>query len=313
MSLDLCSVNMPNGGAPDCDKTRGIPRYLIIGSYEFTAADLASTTVFKARLKTQTLLATGAAGKLIVFPIIQNVEKKTADHQTGTLNQGFSEVLREGFPAWDYGVRISNYHSQLLRQINNQSLKIFTVDHNLNVWGTWTSNSTFRGESAQLFIGGDDFSDGQNSKFILVSTSYLDVEEFKQSSKYYPIDFSVSDYGKLKNVILTLVTSATNVHNITGKLNTGRANYQLDVYLDYATPMANAARWTATNVQTGVAITITTVATNAAGYWVVTLDSTMWTALSSGDKVIINWAPPTTIDAVAVTGVEGFPLTVTKP
>lgn len=312
MSVDLCSSNNPNGGGPACDKDRGIPSVLIVGDYEWQPADFATAAAFKARLKTQSLLARGSAGKLIVLPALLNVEKATSEAVTGTLNQGFTEVIRDGIPAWNYGVKIAAKHAGRLRGLNGEQ-KVMTVDHNLLAWGAATSSGTWKGESTRMHIGYDDFSDGQNSKFVPVSVTYTDVQEFALSAAYLPLDFNVGDYGKLKDVQLTLVSSATNVHNLTGKIATGQIGKLLDVYTDYSTAMANTARWTAKNTATGVAFTITSVAVNAGGYWVVTLDSTMWTALSAGDKVTINWAAPTVLDAAGVTGVEGIEIIVTKP
>jgi hypothetical protein len=314
MPTNLCSTNMPNAGAPDCDKSRGIPRYLVIGDGEFDVADYASVAAFKAKLKAATLVGRNQSGKLIVLPIVANVERKTADNQTGTLNQGFSEILREGFPAWDLGLQISNNHAQKLRPLNGQNVKAFVCDDNLNVWGAVTSTSKFRGEAAKIFVGGDDFTDGQSSKFILVALSYTDIVEFKMSSRYFTIDFSLSDYGKLKDAELVEAAAASsNVFKITGKIPTGKIGYKLDIYTDYASAMANIARWTCVNNQTGAAFTITSVATNAGGYWVVTLDTTLWTALGSGDSVTLNFAAPSVLDAVGVTNIEGIAIVLTKP
>lgn len=314
MSLDLCAVNLPNGGAPACDKTMGIPRFMIVGDYEFTSANYASIAAFKAALKAATLVAAGGSGKLIVLPIIANVENTTGENTTGTLNQGFTEILREGFPSFNFGVQVSNNHIQKFRALNNQDLKVFIVDHNLLVWGVVTSLDKFRGFASRLFVGGDNFTDGQSSKTQLFAWSTTDVEEFKASSRYFEIDFSVSDYGKLKDVELyEKAAASTNVFNISGRLATGKIGYKLDIYSDYSTAMANASRFTCVNNQTAAAHTITSVATNAGGYWVVTLDSTAWGALASGESVTLNFAAPSVLDAANATGIEGVAIVLTKP
>lgn len=315
MALDLCSVNMPNAGAPDCDKSRGIPTYILIGSYEFTPANYASIAAFKAALKAQTLVGRNQSGKMIVLPVLADVQKKTSDNATGSLNQGFTEVLREGFPAFDGGMQISNKHAQKLRPLNGQNVKVFVVDHNLNVWGTYLPTSgNFRGESAKLFIGGDDFTDGQASKVITVNVAYTDALEFKNSSAYFAIDFSVADYGKLKDVEITLVSGggASNVHNLTGKIATGKVGYKLDIYSDYSTVLANIARWTLTNDQTGATVTITSVAVNAGGYWVFTVDTTAWSGLTTGQSMTVNLAAPSVLDTAGATGIEGVALVLVK-
>ena len=314
MALEMCSVNTPNGGAPNCDKSRGIPRYAIIGDYEWQAADFASIAVFKARLKTQTLKGRGESGKLIVLPLFADVQKRTSENQTGSLNQGFTEVLREGFPAFDGGMQISNNHAQKLRPLNGADQKVTIVDHNLNAWFTYLSSSgNARGEDAKLFIGGDDFTDGQNSKTVLCNIAYTDVEAFKQQSRYFTIDFSVADYGRLKDVDVTLVSGggASNVHNVTVKIKTGKIGYLLDIYSDYAAQLANTSRWTCKDAA-GAAFTITSVAQNAGGYWVITLDSTAYSALTAGDHLYLNLAAPSVLDAAGATGIEGVVLQLTK-
>lgn len=314
MSLTLCSSNLPNAGAPLCDKSRGIPRYLVIGDKEFLPADYVSIAAFKAAFKAATLLARGTAGKLIVLPLTVDVANKTAADKTGTLNQGFTEVLLEGFPAFDLGVQISNRHAQILRGLNGQNVNGFIFDQNFNGWGTMTATPGWRGEAMKLFVPGDNFTDGQSSKVVAINVAFTNVVEFKNSSRYFTVDFNVGDYGNLKDVDLTIaVASVANVHNITGKIKTGAINKLLDIYLDYSTALANAARWTCVNNQTGAAFTITSVATNAGGYWVVTLDSTAWTALGSGDSVTLNYAAPSVLDAAGATGIEGVAIVLTKP
>jgi hypothetical protein len=314
MALDLCAYNLPNGGAPACDKTMGIPRYLIVGDGEFSSAQYATIAAFKTQLKAGTLVARGGAGKLIVLPIIADVQNKTGENTTGTLNQGFSEVIRQGFPAFDFGVQISNNHAQKFTALNNQDIKVFIVDNNLNVWGVETSTGNFRGFSSRIFVGGDNFTDGQGSKVILISWSSTDVEEFKISSRYFTIDFSVADYGKLKDVILfEKAAQASNVIKVSGKIKTGKVGYYLDIYADYSTGLGSAARWEATNTATGAAVTLTSVAVNAAGYWDVTVDSTTWTALASGASITLKLKGPSVLDAAGVTGIEGIEVIVTKP
>jgi hypothetical protein len=46
--------------------------------------------------------------------------------------------------------------------------------------------------------------------------------------------------------------------------------------------------------------------------WDITFDSTAYTALSTGAKIKINLADPTTLDAADVTGIEGVAVIATK-
>jgi hypothetical protein len=303
--LNLCGVTLPNSGAPLCDKEMGIPQYLIVGDKSFDDTETASSEVFKTALKAAGLTSRNTSGKLIVLPLAQDVQNRTGENTTGTLNQGFTEVLRQGLPAFDLGVKVSTNHAQKFVALNGQELQVFVVDNNQNVWGAIDADDNFVGFTSKIFAGGDNFTDGQNSKTQLISWSILDIVQFKTAARYMPIDFSVKSYGILKDVYLEeAAANATNVFKITGKIPTGRVHQKLDVYEDFSTAMANAARWICKNLQTGATITITGVAVNAAGYWDVTIDSATYTALTVGDKFSLEWAGPSTLDAANVKGVE---------
>lgn len=314
MALDLCSINSPNAGAPACDANRGIPKYMVVTTKEFTSSEYASVTLFKAAFKTASLLPKSSSGKLIVLPVIANVESKKDANTEGSLNQGYKATLREGNPAFDFGVQISNRQAQVLRQLNGKDIQVFMVDDAKNVWGTALSNGNFRGEAAKIYITGDDFGDGQAVKTITISLSYTNASEYYDFSAYFPIDFNVSDYGKLKDVqIVEKAAQATNVFKLGGKIQTGRVGQTLDIYTDYSTPLASSSNWVVTNLTTNATIAITSVAVDAANSgWTVTVDSTAWTALTVGTKVSINFAAPSVLDAANVTGIEGTAIIYTK-
>lgn len=316
MALDLCSINTPNGGAAGCDKDRKIPRYIIVGSYEFTPSNYASPTAFIAALKAATLKSRNQSGKLIVLPIIQDVQNATEADAEGSLNQGFKETLREGAPAFKYGVKISNKQAQILRKLNGQDVYVFTIDSDKVAWGTLLSTGNFRGESAKLHISGDNFTDGQNSKVVTVGVSYLDAEEFKGSSAWFdlPSTFSPAQYGRLKDVDLAVVSAAANVISVGITLATGKVGTKLNIFDDYSAALAAAGNWICTNNQTGAPIVITGVAANAATKcWDVTLTSATFTALASGDKITLSLAAPSVLDAANVTGIEGVEVIYAKP
>lgn len=314
MALDLCSINSPNSGAPACDVSRGIPRYLVIGSKEFVANDYASLTAFKAAFKAATLLPKSSSGKLIVLPIIANVENATEANATGTLNQGFSEVLREGNPSFNFGVQISNRHAQVLRQLNGKDVKVFVFDDKKNLWGTRTDAGIFKGESAKFFAGGDNFTDGQASKVVTFNLAYTNASEFYDFSAYFTLDFNVNDYGQLKDVqIVEKAAAATNVFKVGGQIKTGKVGLTLDIYEDYSTALAAVGNWVVKRLDTNATMTITSVTADAANKgWTVTVDSTAFTALSAGTKVSINLAAPSVLDAASVTGIEGVEIIYTK-
>lgn len=105
-----------------------------------------------------------------------------------------------------------------------------------------------------------------------------------------------------------------NVLHVSGKVNVANIAEPMDIYTEYAATLFNTgALWTAINMQTGAAITITGIAQNAAGYGDLTLNSGAWAALATGDKVLISTVLPTALDAGGVLGIECESFIYTKP
>ena len=101
----------------------------------------------------------------------------------------------------------------------------------------------------------------------------------------------------------------TNVIKITP---VGRGGKNIGIL--YPTELAVVGAWTAVNDQTAAAHTITSVAWDAANSrFNITLDSTAYTALTSGHTVSVNLAAPAALFALGVDGFESLgAVTVTK-
>lgn len=314
MALNLLSINNPNTGAPAGDLKRGIPRYLVISAKEFDSDDLASSSAMQTAISEASLLARDASDKLVVLPLIANVELANEANKEGTLNQGFKEVLLEGNAAINAGVRISNRHAQILRQWGNRDLIAFTVDENKRFWGNYTSASKLKGEEIRLFVGGDGWSDGQNSKTVLLNIVWTNPVNFYDFSKCIQLEFNVADYGQLMDVqIVEKAARSSNVFTLGGEIETGIAGLKLDIHEDYATELANAARWKVTRGDTGGEVTLTSVTSDAGNAgWDITLDSTEYAAIPAATVLTFNLAAPSVLHAAGATGIEGKSMTYTK-
>jgi len=111
----------------------------------------------------------------------------------------------------------------------------------------------------------------------------------------------------LINVQLTELSHASNVYKIQ-PIADGGTNLE---------PLAGAAiaalTFTATNVQTGAAFTVTSVADDTAlDALTITLDATAYGLLTSGDKVQINGPSAAVLAAAGVKPYEFLPVIVTK-
>jgi hypothetical protein len=111
------------------------------------------------------------------------------------------------------------------------------------------------------------------------------------------------------DTVLALVSQATNVANISATVAGGKGLGD-----NYSTEIADIDAWKATNAQTGADFTITSVTYNSTSkYFVVTLDSTAFTALTTGDKVNIDLVDVAALKALGVDGFESTgPVQVVK-
>jgi hypothetical protein len=85
MSFSLCGNVGANTGAIKCDRRRGIPKKIIIGSAEFDSNDYASSSAFDAAFLAAFKLATGDPDKLYPFPEIVGVADKADANKEATL------------------------------------------------------------------------------------------------------------------------------------------------------------------------------------------------------------------------------------
>jgi hypothetical protein len=99
--INVCATLGGNTGRPDCDVRMGRIKYLLLTtSKEFTETNIASSEAFEAALQTAMLLANSDANKIFAFPEMRDVTDNSGDPATGTLADGFEEVLNEALPKY---------------------------------------------------------------------------------------------------------------------------------------------------------------------------------------------------------------------
>jgi hypothetical protein len=313
MSLNLCGSIGDNTGPVPCDVTRGVPKFPFVSGKVFQPSDYATPTAFATAFKAAVKLATGNTSKMFPFPEIQGSTDKTDANKEGTLGYGFKQVLLEGRPAYEFDVLIGQTQFQKLRKFNRTIAPVFIADDANNLWGVAKSDGTYVGNDAYIFVTGNTFGDGSKNIVAKITLSFVSVSDFHDSSAYYPLSFNPNEVKGLLDAVLSETGAHTsNVYHIAANVLTAKLGTSISLLGDFGTLLASASLWVAKVVATGVTHTITSVAATAAG-WDVTLDTTQFAALSSGAKITIALADPTTLDAANVTGVENVnALTVTK-
>jgi hypothetical protein len=158
MALDfLCSTSGINGGTVDCPITPGVGKYLVGWGGKLTAAQLAAGyTICKNSLIADSKKSKNSGSKLVVFPIIAEFTSKKEANVEAKMADGFSEVRREGLPAYELKIRTDMYQSQQLRKINNKRRRWVIVDDKNLFIGTRDADGNMIGKTGKIFVNGID-------------------------------------------------------------------------------------------------------------------------------------------------------------
>lgn len=299
-----------NVGIPPCDlakkKIKGI--ILADASVTFSGADIASIPAFIAAVKAKTTALRGGR----VYPIwdILNFEDNTGEPSTGQIGNLTTAtiVTQDAVPAFGFGYQGSEARHKTLSAMNGASLSVFFVDDQYAVYGT-DKNGAFGGFTVlQAYTYSSKFivSDAVNQyRFRLTLGS---IVEYRENSRYIVANSGLTSAVGLINANLSQQSLAANVAKINIIADGGT-----DLEPLYGTAIAGLA-WTAKNLQTGAAITITSVAKDDANSaWTVTIDNTAWGLLASGDKVQLNGPTSALLAGANVKPYECVPVVITKP
>ncbi|MGL6149134.1 MAG: hypothetical protein ACRC1V_11825, partial [Plesiomonas sp.] len=163
-----------------------------------------------------------------------------------------------------------------------------------------------------LDFAGDDQLNGIGN----ITVTMIDLYECKEGRYYVSPGKSLpaTTTSMLDVQLYEKGAAASNALKVSARIDVGEAGKVVDLYTDYATTLFSTANlWYAKNVATGAAVTITSIASNAAGYGVLTLDSTTHGALASGAKVEIGTVLPPALKSGGVMGIETVSFIYTKP
>jgi hypothetical protein len=317
MALSLCGSIGANTGELQCDAARGVIRKLYIFGGAITAANYADSTALGAALKAASLLPKTDKDKLFPLPEVQNIEDRSEANTTGSLNQGFTSIIREGKPAYELKIFAGNELVKNLRKFNNATVQILELDSNGKLWGT-ASGTSVVGYKAKLFFGGLKSATGQNVEegVVTFTVSVLDNSEYYDNAKY--LDVSGVNLNNVKSLVdaelFEAAAKASNVYKIGARVATSKAGSYINLHDEYPTELANASRWEAfTGATFTTSLAITTVAVdNTNKCWTVTFDNTAFTALSANAKIKVQLKDPATLDAADIVDIESIPVVVTK-
>jgi hypothetical protein len=299
-----------NVGVPPCDLAKGKIKGVIFADkgVTFSAADCASATAFIAAVKTKTTAARGGR----VYPIwdLLNFEDNTGDPSTGSVGNLSTAtiVTSDAVPAFSFGYNGSEARHRRMAEMAGASLDIFFVDDKFAVYGTLVEGE-FAGFSVlQAYVDTSKFivSDSVNQYRFRVTLG--SISEYRENSAYVVANSGITAAAGLVNVNLSVLSNASNVYKIKFVADGGT-----DLEPLYGATVAGLT-FTAENLETGAAFTVTSVADDTAlDALTVTLDSTAYGLLASGDRVQLNGPLAAALAGAGVKPYEFQPVIITKP
>jgi hypothetical protein len=315
MALSLCSQSVANTGELACDKSRGIPKKIMICNGSFSSSDYATASTLFAKLVTNSKLSKSSTDKVFVLNEAQDVSDASDSNKEGSLGLGFKTVLIEGKPAYKIKMFAGADLLKRLRTFNNQTVRILEFDSNNTLWGT-KSGTSFIGFQAKLFFTGNKVATGQNVEEGIVefSVSILNTSEYFDNPYWTDLSGNnIEDVKALIDVPLSYVSKSSNVYKIAMKVADSNLVDDYNIFDDYGALIAALTFTAFTGATYGTSLAITSVAVdNTLKCLTVTFDSTAFSALSSGASIKLVPPTPATMDAADVTNVELLPVIVTK-
>lgn len=314
MALNLCGSTGDNTGEVDCDIIRGNPVKIAPGGATFSPSDYADQTTMDAAILGKLILPTGNSQKLYPFPVIQGTTDQTEAAKTGSLGYGLKIKLLRSKPGYEFDVLAGTALEKRLIAFDGQIVPLLILDDKSQFAGVKDSNAIFKGANYLIGVEPRPYGDAQNPKTTKITISIVDTADFTENAYFYKTALASSNIVGLKNVILSEPQAhASNVYKVKMKIPTSLLNGDLDIWDDYGALIAALTFTAGTGTNYGTSLAITSVAAdNTLKALTVTLDSTAFTALSAGAKIKLTPPTPATLDAADVTGVELFPIILTK-
>lgn len=308
LNVGNCDVNsLLATGLPYCDikKSRLYGVIFLDDGVVVPAASMASQSAFNTWLATAAQAARGSRAYPLIG-VFNNFEEQTpTPNKAGVGNLTTKQiVIDDPIPVLSLAHSKGELLQKKLMQLEVGVYDVLLVDKNYEVYGVTQSNGDLGGFSIyQTYVYPGKFlgSDAVNQYQFEITLDSL--QEYKQSSGVFGASSAVGNIYGLNNVVVTLFNQTTNVAKIKLVADGNKNLYDL---LAIKTALTTAGSIIATNYQTGASFTITSVAASDTTnkVFTVTLDSTAYAALISGDKVTINMAAPSVLSGNGIVGFE---------
>lgn len=302
-----CIVSGGNTGVSTCaiDIKRIKGAILLPSGFSFTPTNLSSEATFLSALQAATLAAKGSRA----YPIhdFEEISDNTEKPVIQTLGYGGKAVVREGYYDWTFQIIKGGFClAKALRKFNNQNVDVLFIDDNDLLFGKKDSAGNLYG-IPQAYVYQAPFKVNDGSKTSIYNQQFVFKPDFVDSIGF--VQLNAGDFDTvvgLQDVVLQSGGArAANVSLVKAVTSCGG----VDIHSLYASQLAAANMWVATDSVSGNNLTITSVADNTnIGGWTITVD-TSDPDYNAAHPVVISMAVPSVLNAAGVLAIESNSLT----
>jgi hypothetical protein len=296
-NITFCGTAGGNVGLPRCDIKMNTPIAVIFvpsdtSITESEADNLAGLIQTKTKNDTPLLRWYPVTG-------IEQITDSSEEAVTGNLAAtGYSEKLRDGAAIYlfEYPARICK--AKILKQFDQWNEGVYIITSDKNLWGRVTKDGKLLPYlPASVSVSGGGFNDGQNIITSKLQINFGSQGKFIEQSGFFGFeeDDDINSLTGLQTV--NIVKKGTKYQVI---IKCTRQN----LFDSYSSQLASATLWKITKASDGTAVTVSSVAANAA-----TKDFTV-TFTAPSEKYYINLAPVSALQAAGIVGFESEKLTV---
>lgn len=281
----------------------------------FTAAQLADfETVIQAGLVNDTY-----SSRFHLIGTFESIDDQSEDRQQQTYGYGRKTTTRDAQYYWNFTYLDGAMcmHQNLLKFKNRErEYEFFLIDKSSNVIGTYTTNTNneylFKGlKFTEFYENNWKPKDGTNETVYMLSAGIADAKQLNEFYAFAKVDFDFWSLNTVKDVRISALGAVSGTGEVNIGLYDGCGGRNL-VQL-YTTDLAATTNFSATNVSTGAAITIT--ATTVAGvgqssYIIFNMDDTDGDYPAAGGQIRIDLVAPSVLVAADLDYFDGEPLIV---
>ena len=250
--MDFCNSTIFNTGLPSCDVRPGKPVGLIFApkSVEVAAADEENLLPFF------DAASRNADRSKRVYPLVGEFSNESANTEPviGTLaGSAYSEKLADGVLASNFSFPMTLCKAKAYKGLDGYKGSVFVLTDNGLIIGERTKSGALRGLTVtNLTVSVDAmFGDGQNIKMVKLAVVFGRDGQLVKNVDAIRYDFDANDLTGLVSLTLKKVGALT--YQVLTKCG------GVNLYGSYSTQLAVGTLWVVRNLNTGSAVTVSTV------------------------------------------------------